>query len=60
MTREELPVKVIFEMKGELLTVQLLVDEKTLSLRVGDSIIIEHNFTSENPNVHAYIERKEL
>lgn len=60
MTREELPVKIYYDMKDDILTIQLLLDEKPLKLREGDSIIIQHNFVEKNPSVHAHIERKEL
>jgi hypothetical protein len=59
MSREELPVKVYYNMAGDEFTVQLLVDENTVKLHVGDSIIVVHRFYP-NPDVHAYIERKEI
>jgi hypothetical protein len=60
MTREALPVKVWLDMKGDSFIVQLLVDERDIHLRVGDAIVVEHKFAETLPNVHAYIERKEL
>lgn len=59
MAREELPVKVFYEMVGDILTIRLMIDNEPLNLVEGDSIIIEHYFVDINPNVHAYIQRKE-